>query len=742
MLYDQIGSNIKLLRQQRGMTQDQLAGMLCVSHQMISKYESGATAPDITMLVRICETFGVTLDVLCGLDEDSRDVRINRLFEKYSRVPSSLTDAEKQYSSLLSDAEGISRDDRVLSLSLRLLEAIKKLSPKNERAEISEKLFEKASEVLDISKDDELRSYANYLLALYYWEKPASSSDYEKNLALSRSFASKILLCTYFPDYRMLIGNDTRSEKLISDLHSQNLNFFAKMLKNTRDELSRRGISPVSSEISQELNAIFAFHDPIAPENHQISKKETIEMRLEPITLPSENYDWSKTLKPEQPYIHDYSKSFTYKLFLANPNESWDASVVRLTFEDALEVIKHIDRLTHGIPKIVYLVGWQYFGHDSKYPAWDEVNESLKRQNGESALESLKWLINEGFRYNTTISLHINIKDAYDDSPLWQTYIDNDLLAKSANGDLRRGGVWNNKQAYTVSYCREWETGYLRARIDRLSETLPIVRAGTIHIDAMQASDDPGHGYTLEDCQKTRNQIVRYFRKLGIDVTTEFIYYETPDWREKKEQLIGLCPLVYHMSQNLDEYLKRPADLITGVYCSRRFKEGNSDLMYKLFGQSVGVERIILREKPENRFPMIFDGICLELFKLLWLNSKKREKAVVTADNITAYFSDGIETDLSGNTKKNGILIGYDGTLLCPVSQMGDDSYVFYSRDGGSFAFDMKKAFGYSDDQKFELHRFTENGIEPDSTTKSAENGILTFDSPQREGLVIKALRM
>ena len=59
-----------------------------------------------------------------------------------------------------------------------------------------------------------------------------------------------------------------------------------------------------------------------------------------------------------------------------------------------------MDKRTVGIPKIVYLVGWQYNGHDSKYPAWFEVNERLKRPEDKTALESLKWLMKEA----TTVS--------------------------------------------------------------------------------------------------------------------------------------------------------------------------------------------------------------------------------------------------------------------------------------------------------------------------------------------------
>lgn len=246
------------------------------------------------------------------------------------------------------------------------------------------------------------------------------------------------------------------------------------------------------------------------------------------------------------------------------------------------------------MPKIVYLVGWQYLGHDSKYPSWDCVNENLKRTCDNNARDSLLWLMEEGFKYNTTVSLHINIQDAYDDSPLWDEYVKNDLISLNEDKSFCTGYIWNNKISYIISLKQEWEKGYLQKRIDNLCDFLPIQKAGTIHIDAMHAQADAGHGYSLEDVQEVRNKVVRYWRELGVDVTSEFYYYETPDWQARKEQLTGLQPLAYHFSQNLDEYMIKPANLICGTMISRRFREGNSDEMNKLFGASFNVEEIIM----------------------------------------------------------------------------------------------------------------------------------------------------
>ena len=78
-------------------------------------------------------------------------------------------------------------------------------------------------------------------------------------------------------------------------------------------------------------------------------------------------------------FNHDYSQTWVTKMALASLDERGDC-IVRLTFEQALEMIRQSDNLSLGVPKIVYLVGWQYNGHDDKYPAFFEVNEHLKRE--------------------------------------------------------------------------------------------------------------------------------------------------------------------------------------------------------------------------------------------------------------------------------------------------------------------------------------------------------------------------
>ncbi len=59
-----ISKNIKQLRQERGMTQDDLAEKLFVTRQAISSWENDRTQPDVHMLGKLREIFGVSIEEL------------------------------------------------------------------------------------------------------------------------------------------------------------------------------------------------------------------------------------------------------------------------------------------------------------------------------------------------------------------------------------------------------------------------------------------------------------------------------------------------------------------------------------------------------------------------------------------------------------------------------------------------------------------------------------------------------
>lgn len=63
----ELGRRISELRKEKGWTQEQLAEMLNVSPQAVSKWENGNSCPDITLLPVIAKLFSVTVDDLFGV---------------------------------------------------------------------------------------------------------------------------------------------------------------------------------------------------------------------------------------------------------------------------------------------------------------------------------------------------------------------------------------------------------------------------------------------------------------------------------------------------------------------------------------------------------------------------------------------------------------------------------------------------------------------------------------------------
>ena len=59
-----IGSRIAGARKAKGMTQEELANILGVSSQAVSKWENDASCPDISMLPRLAKELGLTTDEL------------------------------------------------------------------------------------------------------------------------------------------------------------------------------------------------------------------------------------------------------------------------------------------------------------------------------------------------------------------------------------------------------------------------------------------------------------------------------------------------------------------------------------------------------------------------------------------------------------------------------------------------------------------------------------------------------
>lgn len=84
-----IAKNIQDLRISAGMTQIELADKLSYTDKAVSKWERGESVPDVSVLVRISELFGVTLDYL--VHEQTETVPVKELGRDKTRNRSLIT---------------------------------------------------------------------------------------------------------------------------------------------------------------------------------------------------------------------------------------------------------------------------------------------------------------------------------------------------------------------------------------------------------------------------------------------------------------------------------------------------------------------------------------------------------------------------------------------------------------------------------------------------------------------------
>ncbi len=74
-----IGNQIKQLRLRRGITQESMAQHFGLTPQAVSKWERGVATPDISLLPDISAYFGVTIDALFDISDNTRMDRIQNM---------------------------------------------------------------------------------------------------------------------------------------------------------------------------------------------------------------------------------------------------------------------------------------------------------------------------------------------------------------------------------------------------------------------------------------------------------------------------------------------------------------------------------------------------------------------------------------------------------------------------------------------------------------------------------------
>ena len=80
-----IGERLLKLRKEKNLSQEELANILDVSRQTISKWETGGATPDFDKIVPLCEFYGITSDELLTGKKDIIESNEEEKKNKFAR---------------------------------------------------------------------------------------------------------------------------------------------------------------------------------------------------------------------------------------------------------------------------------------------------------------------------------------------------------------------------------------------------------------------------------------------------------------------------------------------------------------------------------------------------------------------------------------------------------------------------------------------------------------------------------
>ncbi len=206
------GAKIKRLRQNKNMTQQELAEILSISTQAVSRWETDAAMPDIALLPVLCHFFGVTSDFLLGIDAANTKAQISKILSEANKLSSRgyleeamaiLAEAQKKYP----NSYEILRDMMYVNFRQRCRE-----SDKTIKQALAEEVIMLGEKILEGCTDEAIRHAAIQILCMQYPE--CGNRDKARELA-------KKMPC-------LAMSN----ECLLSAIEEGDLKYEAKMTEN------------------------------------------------------------------------------------------------------------------------------------------------------------------------------------------------------------------------------------------------------------------------------------------------------------------------------------------------------------------------------------------------------------------------------------------------------------------------------------------------------------------------------
>ncbi|MBQ9718327.1 MAG: helix-turn-helix transcriptional regulator [Clostridia bacterium] len=192
-----IGKRIRELRKKNDLTQEKLADYLGVSYQAVSKWETGVSSPDLSLIRPLTKLLHVTADELLGIEEDS-DSRFAELEQMYKSTYTTGDLSERWRAANLAAAE-YPGNLKCLSwlADAQYYHAYDFLldEPDRYRAEL-EKSVRLSERVLEDCEDEEIRNHmlSNIVVCLSELGRRDEARTYAEQYPEKRNFGREELL--------------------------------------------------------------------------------------------------------------------------------------------------------------------------------------------------------------------------------------------------------------------------------------------------------------------------------------------------------------------------------------------------------------------------------------------------------------------------------------------------------------------------------------------------------------------
>ena len=215
-----LGRNIRKHRLSLNWTQEKLADVLCVSHQVISKWENGIAYPDIATLCSMIQIFNVSLDELCGIKPDNIDIIVDEIEKEIHAEKAIYSSLNSKWSMIENQLMRYPTNEKLLFTALTFLRTMHdKVETNAQKDEVNTQILKISERLLDFSKNDSYRSFANYNLAVYYLEQVNFKRNNESdiiNAKKAKAYADLVLYKDMHKTIYHSFGASNAKEDLIA----------------------------------------------------------------------------------------------------------------------------------------------------------------------------------------------------------------------------------------------------------------------------------------------------------------------------------------------------------------------------------------------------------------------------------------------------------------------------------------------------------------------------------------------